>query len=127
MYQICSAGIVQHVLQLLLCICSGYGISSSSSIRCLIGDSLALLIYYYITTLDEEFKHYSKRKLTLATVLYIINRYIPLVYNVYGSPWILFSPQEVCLVWHSAAPSLTWLYRKCIYMFVHSFGASTDF
>ncbi|KAJ8481547.1 hypothetical protein ONZ51_g5917 [Trametes cubensis] len=46
----------------------------------------ALLIYYYLTTLDAEFKHYSKRKFTLATLLYLTNRYIPLVYNVYASP-----------------------------------------
>ncbi|KAI0328660.1 hypothetical protein GY45DRAFT_1372140 [Cubamyces sp. BRFM 1775] len=46
----------------------------------------ALLAYYYLTTLDEEFKHYSKRKFTLATLLYISNRYIPLVFAIYESP-----------------------------------------
>ncbi|KAI0664180.1 hypothetical protein C8Q70DRAFT_1049692 [Cubamyces menziesii] len=54
----------------------------------------ALLVYYYLTTLDEEFKHYSKRKFTLATLLYVTNRYIPLVYNVYAAPWVPGSSQE---------------------------------
>ena len=45
-------------------------------------DAPALLAYYYLTTLDEEFKHYSKRKFTLATLLYISNRYIPLVFAI---------------------------------------------
>ena len=56
-------------------------------------------MYYYLITLDKEFNHYFKRKFTLATLLYITNRYIPLVYYVYSLPWIPTSTQEVRLVW----------------------------
>ncbi|KAI0664181.1 hypothetical protein C8Q70DRAFT_945973 [Cubamyces menziesii] len=56
---------------------------------------MALLIYYYLTTLDEEFKHYSKRKSTLATFLYAANRYIPLVFAVYV-PWTFSSNRKIC-------------------------------
>ncbi|KAJ8481546.1 hypothetical protein ONZ51_g5918 [Trametes cubensis] len=55
---------------------------------------MALLIYYYLTTLDEEFKHYSKRKFTLATFLYAANRYIPLVFAVYV-PWTFSSNRKM--------------------------------
>ncbi|KAI0653385.1 hypothetical protein C8Q70DRAFT_937670, partial [Cubamyces menziesii] len=55
----------------------------------------ALLMYYYLTTLDQELKHYSKRKFTLATLLYITNRYIPLAFHVYQAPWIPFSSREL--------------------------------
>ncbi|KAI0331428.1 hypothetical protein GY45DRAFT_1360794 [Cubamyces sp. BRFM 1775] len=58
------------------------------------GDSLALLMYYFLTTLDKEVEHYSKRKFTLATLLYISNRYTPLVYSAYTAPWTLFSPGQ---------------------------------
>ncbi|KAJ8473514.1 hypothetical protein ONZ51_g7812 [Trametes cubensis] len=57
---------------------------------------MALLIYYYLTTLDEEFKHYSKRKSTLATFLYAANRYIPLVFAVYV-PWTFSSNRKMYL------------------------------
>ncbi|KAI0653386.1 hypothetical protein C8Q70DRAFT_1059293 [Cubamyces menziesii] len=50
-----------------------------------------LFVYYYLSTLDHEFKHYSERKITLATLLYIANRYVPLVYFIYNAPWIPFS------------------------------------
>ncbi|KAI0664197.1 hypothetical protein C8Q70DRAFT_1049706 [Cubamyces menziesii] len=46
---------------------------------------VALLIYYNLTTLNEEFKHYFKRKVTLATMLYITNRYVPLAYAFYNA------------------------------------------
>ena len=83
-------------------------------------------MYYYLITLDKEFNHYFKRKFTLATLLYITNRYIPLVYNVYNSPWDPFSSQEVPPVWCLAALPLTSFHRKCIYMFVQWSGMSID-
>ncbi|KAJ8494334.1 hypothetical protein ONZ51_g2418 [Trametes cubensis] len=57
-----------------------------------------LFVYYYLSTLDHEFKHYSERKITLATLLYIANRYVPLVYFIYNAPWIPFSSdhQKIC-------------------------------
>ncbi|KAI0323825.1 hypothetical protein GY45DRAFT_1332206 [Cubamyces sp. BRFM 1775] len=54
-------------------------------------------MYYYLTTLDEEFKHYSKRKVTLATLLYVTNRYVPLANAIYGAPWFtLSSNKKIC-------------------------------
>ncbi|KAJ8457156.1 hypothetical protein ONZ51_g11700 [Trametes cubensis] len=43
----------------------------------------ALLMYYCITTLDEESKHYSECMFTLATLLYATNRYLPLLGTIY--------------------------------------------
>ncbi|KAJ8455470.1 hypothetical protein ONZ51_g12448 [Trametes cubensis] len=70
------------------------GIAFAITYSYCIASATGLLIYYYLTTLDGEFKHYSKRKFTLATVLYITNRYIPLAYTVYNAPWISFSSRE---------------------------------
>ncbi|KAJ8457159.1 hypothetical protein ONZ51_g11697 [Trametes cubensis] len=59
--------------------------------------SLALMSYYYLTTLDDEFKHYGNGKVTLATLLYIINRYIPLANAIYQAPFSDFSTnREIC-------------------------------
>ncbi|KAJ8462885.1 hypothetical protein ONZ51_g10616 [Trametes cubensis] len=52
---------------------------------------VALLMYYYLTTLNEEFKYYFKRKITLATLLYITNRYVPLAYAFYNAPLFAYS------------------------------------
>ncbi|KAI0328672.1 hypothetical protein GY45DRAFT_1337957 [Cubamyces sp. BRFM 1775] len=50
-----------------------------------------LFLYYYLTTLQDEYKHYSKHKVTLATLLYIVNRYFPLVFAFYDGPWSTYS------------------------------------
>ena len=51
--------------------------------------------YYYLTTLDDEFKHYGNGKVTLATLLYIINRYVPLANAIYQAPFSDFSTNRV--------------------------------
>ncbi|KAJ8502227.1 hypothetical protein ONZ51_g50 [Trametes cubensis] len=56
---------------------------------------VALLIYYNLTTLNEEFKHYFKRKVTLATMLYITNRYVPLAYAFYNALVLTYSTNLV--------------------------------
>ncbi|KAI0328673.1 hypothetical protein GY45DRAFT_1325962 [Cubamyces sp. BRFM 1775] len=52
---------------------------------------VALLMYYYLTTLNEEVNHYFKRKITLATLLYTTNRYVPLAYAFYNAPLFAYS------------------------------------
>ncbi|KAJ8483410.1 hypothetical protein ONZ51_g4715 [Trametes cubensis] len=42
----------------------------------------------------DEFKHYFKRKVTLAMFLYMANRYILLVFAFYNAPWGPFSSHE---------------------------------
>ncbi|KAI0332937.1 hypothetical protein GY45DRAFT_1335192 [Cubamyces sp. BRFM 1775] len=72
--------------------------TEAASLRAIINycntSATALLVYYYLTTLDDEFKHYTKRKTTLATFLYMANRYILLVFAFYNAPWGPFSSKE---------------------------------
>ncbi|KAI0664199.1 hypothetical protein C8Q70DRAFT_930225 [Cubamyces menziesii] len=79
---------------------------------------IALLMYYCLTTLDDEFKHYSSRKFTLATLLYIANRYIPLAYALYTLSWIGFSSEEkmypyLCLFILQMRPLIPWHFDSC--------------
>ncbi|KAJ8495525.1 hypothetical protein ONZ51_g1642 [Trametes cubensis] len=57
----------------------------------------ALLIYHYLTTLDEELNHYTY-KFTLSTLLFIINRYIPIISLVYNLPFWPVYTTEVSLL-----------------------------
>ncbi|KAJ8462884.1 hypothetical protein ONZ51_g10617 [Trametes cubensis] len=71
--------------------------------------AVVMLIYYYLTTLGEEFKHYLDRRATLATVLYIANRYIPLVFNLFGT-WMTYSSnQRLCAAQMGIAIGLEYL------------------
>ncbi|KAH9887041.1 hypothetical protein C8Q73DRAFT_270586 [Cubamyces lactineus] len=57
-----------------------------------------MLAYYYVTTLHEEFDYWYKRKLTCATLLYMVNRYVPLTYALYGPPiWPLSATPRNCI------------------------------
>ncbi|KAI0328676.1 hypothetical protein GY45DRAFT_1435976 [Cubamyces sp. BRFM 1775] len=58
--------------------------------------TVALLSYYYIITLGEEIKHYVNRRVTLATLLYITNRYVPLVFSFYSTRITYSSNQKLC-------------------------------
>ncbi|KAH9888811.1 hypothetical protein C8Q73DRAFT_793816 [Cubamyces lactineus] len=59
--------------------------------------AIALLVYYYVITLGEEFKHYLDRKVTLATLLYVANRYIPLAFILYNT-WMPYTSKHMILV-----------------------------
>ncbi|KAH9888835.1 hypothetical protein C8Q73DRAFT_708386 [Cubamyces lactineus] len=73
-------------------------LASEATFKYCVASVTALFIYYYITTLDEGFRQYAKRKVTLATLLYIANRYIPLAYTFYNAPLFAASSNEARLV-----------------------------
>ena len=78
-------------------------------------------MYYYLTTLNEEFKYYFKRKITLATLLYITNRYVPLAYAFYNAPLFAYSSNLVrctCLSLAHGSTTLPLTIRKSN---IHSF------
>ncbi|KAI0664215.1 hypothetical protein C8Q70DRAFT_1071824 [Cubamyces menziesii] len=54
---------------------------------------ITLLTYYYLTTLSQELKYYN-RKFSVATLLYITNRYVPLANALYAAPWLVYSGSE---------------------------------
>ncbi|KAH9893477.1 hypothetical protein C8Q73DRAFT_697049 [Cubamyces lactineus] len=54
---------------------------------------ITLLTYYYLTTLSQELKYYN-RKFSVATLLYITNRYVPLANALYAAPWLVYSDSE---------------------------------
>ncbi|KAI9063831.1 hypothetical protein FKP32DRAFT_659362 [Trametes sanguinea] len=58
---------------------------------------MALLLYYNITTFDEEAKHYTRPVLTGASVLYLLNRYLPLAVVIYNGPFWSLSRNKVRL------------------------------
>ena len=45
---------------------------------------LALLVYEWIITLGSEVNLFWKRKISLATCLFLLNRYLPLVWQLLG-------------------------------------------
>ena len=44
---------------------------------------LVLLVYEWIITLGSEVNLFWKRKISLATCLFLLNRYLPLVWQVF--------------------------------------------
>ncbi|CDO76836.1 hypothetical protein BN946_scf185033.g33 [Trametes cinnabarina] len=58
--------------------------------------TMALLVYYNLTTLEEEVQYLSRRQLTGSAVLYMLNRYLPLLFAAYGNPFWSFSTNLVC-------------------------------
>ncbi|OSC98125.1 hypothetical protein PYCCODRAFT_1035051 [Trametes coccinea BRFM310] len=53
--------------------------------------TMALLVYYNLVTLEEEVQYLSRRQWTGSAVLFMLNRYLPLVFAVYGNPFYSFS------------------------------------
>ncbi|KAI0668038.1 hypothetical protein C8Q78DRAFT_1081444 [Trametes maxima] len=55
----------------------------------------ALLVYHHVITLDEEVQHVQKYRRTLAFILYMANRYIPLTTVLYGLPLWPYSTKQM--------------------------------
>ena len=63
-----------------------------------------LIMYEFTITFNKEVGLFWKRKITLSSVLFLLNRYLPLIVNMIYAPWPLsLSPktQEVGDVSHS--------------------------
>ncbi|KAJ2997700.1 hypothetical protein NUW54_g7102 [Trametes sanguinea] len=69
---------------------------------------MALLLYYNLTTFDEEAKHYTRHVLTGASVLYLLNRYLPLAVVIYNGPFWSLSRNKVRLALLSRIWKLTY-------------------
>ncbi|KAI0351317.1 hypothetical protein OH77DRAFT_1524201 [Trametes cingulata] len=68
--------------------------------------SLSLLIFEYIITFDREVAHFWGRKTTGATVLFLCNRYIPLLVNVVSTIGMAPLSSEGCDVMVHLSPFL---------------------
>lgn len=59
--------------------------------------TVALTVYYWTVTIDEEVETFWKGRLTGATVLFVLNRYIGLLYHTFNaSQGVINFSDEVC-------------------------------
>ena len=58
--------------------------------------SIVIFIYEYFITLSTEVKYFWGRKLTGATALFFLNRYVPLILNVLGMISFATMSDKVC-------------------------------
>ncbi|KAJ8490234.1 hypothetical protein ONZ51_g2449 [Trametes cubensis] len=75
---------------------------------------ITLLTYYYLTTLSQELKYYN-RKFSVATLLYITNRYVPLANALYAAPWLVYSGSEQYFPWAIFSALRTYALHRKLY------------
>ncbi|RPD66871.1 hypothetical protein L226DRAFT_542117 [Lentinus tigrinus ALCF2SS1-7] len=52
--------------------------------------SAGLFAYEYAVTFDREVDLFWKRRITVSSILFLINRYVPFVVNMFYAPWPLY-------------------------------------
>ncbi len=49
--------------------------------------STGLFAYEYVVTFGREVELFWKRRITVSSILFLVNRYLPLVVNIIYAPW----------------------------------------
>ena len=53
----------------------------------LLHHSIGLIMYEFMITFNKEVELFWRRRFTLSSILFLVNRYVPLVVNMIYAPW----------------------------------------